>query len=91
MNIYIGIIEIRLQNIGSKSEGNYVYLLSEDFEYELFRKGASNCNDDYFTEFNNKNVIVEGEAVREKWIAIHSITLIIENTDNNENNSISED
>ena len=73
----IGIIWIRNITGGSKSDGNKTYFIDEEFNhYQLYRKGVFEINDTFFDNFNLKNVEVNGEIQKEKWIMVDSIELI---------------
>ena len=56
----MGVVAIRLCNEGSRSEGRFAYLVSEDREWELTREGGVPFNDPYYEPFDGLNVIVKG-------------------------------
>lgn len=60
MDIFIGVLAIRLCNEGSRSEGRFAYLVSEDREWELTREGGVPFNDSYYEPFDGMNVIIKG-------------------------------
>ena len=58
---YTGIIQIRLDNVGSKNEGRFAHLVTESGEdYLLYRQDVYPADDPYFTEYDNQTVEVEG-------------------------------
>ena len=54
MERYQGVILIRLQNAGSKSEGHYAFLVRDDdmSVVKLCREGAVPADDPYFVPFD---------------------------------------
>lgn len=72
---YIGLVVIRKCFEGSKSEGYYVFLDTEQAEYRLFRKNAPSMNDVFFQPFDGKRVKVEG-TVTDYWLSVKKITEI---------------
>lgn len=62
MERYQGVILIRLQNAGSKSEGHYAFLVRDDdmSVVKLCREGAVPADDPYFVPFDRQEVVVTG-------------------------------
>ena len=56
MERYQGVILIRLQNAGSKSEGHYAFLVRDDdmSVVKLCREGAVPADDPYFVPFDRQ-------------------------------------
>lgn len=75
MESYTGVILVKQQNVGSKSEGFYTYLVSErmDTIYRLYRKDVYSANDSYLMSFDRKDVSVYGEVQQETWLMVESI------------------
>ena len=75
METYKGVVLVKKQNIGSKSEGFYAFLVSEhmDAVYRLCRKDVFNVNDEYLMAFDRKDVNVVGEIQHEKWLMVDTI------------------
>jgi len=64
---------IKLENVGSKSEGMQAYLQTENGTYILYRKGFLSINDSFFKPFNGKNVSVSGELQKDKYIMVKDV------------------
>jgi hypothetical protein len=60
MDIFRGVVAIRLCNEGSRSEGRFAYLCCEDGGWELTREGGVPFNDPYYEPFDGLDVEVEG-------------------------------
>ena len=75
---YSGIIVVRKEFEGSKSEGNYTYLNTGETEYRLFRRDAFPVNDGFFHPFEGKKVEVEG-TVTDYWLSVEKIAEVPEN------------
>lgn len=62
MERYQGVILIRFQNAGSKSEGHYAFLVRDDdmSVVKLCREGAAPVDDPYFGPFDRQEVVVTG-------------------------------
>lgn len=100
--VYNGIVNIRKEFEGSKSEGNYTFLNTGQVEYRLFRMEVHPADDDFFLPFEGKKVEVEG-IVTDDWLSVEKISevlednIAIENTMDNgtendiENNTYSEE
>jgi len=70
-----GKLKYDMQGSGSKSEGYVAYLeLPDESKYKLYRKGVYEINDEYFKEFNNKEVVVDGE-IQKNFILVKNIKL----------------
>lgn len=90
MERFEGTIEIRLCNVGSRSEGRYAYLVMEDAELTVSRAMEDSYDVPYFEQFSGKKVIVYG-TIDHGWLLVDTITEIPEKTgdenilaDNNE-------
>ena len=72
----IGIVHIRHLGIGSKSEGDYAcFTLPTGKEYILYREGVYHASDDYFTQFDDKKVVVEGIIEEHThYVCVQSVT-----------------
>ena len=75
MDSISGVITVKKENIGSKSEGCYSYLVSDSMDtiYRLYRKDVYDANDSYLMEFNRKEVRVYGEIQQENWLMVEKI------------------
>ena len=80
MESYTGVILVKNQNTGSKSEGYYAYLVSEGMDaiYQLYREGVYSANDSYLMSFDRKNVKIYGEVQQETWLMVDSIEELAE-------------
>lgn len=67
--------------VGSKSEGRYVYLQTNEQEYHLFREGIHPAGDDFFLPFDGMIADVNGEE-ENTWIAAKSITVWCDESNN---------
>lgn len=75
---YIGKVEIRTLSLGSKSDGEYGYLVCDDgTEYSLCREGVLEMNDPEIIALGGKNVEIEGEATGE-WLIINDVVVLDE-------------
>lgn len=83
--VYSGIIVIKKEFEGSKSEGNCAYLNTGETEYRLFRMGAFSVNDDFFYPFEGKKVEIEG-TVTDNWLSVEKISGLPENNVDAEEN-----
>ena len=68
-----GKLVLKLEGVGSKSEGVRAYLETKDGKYNLYRKGTYEIGDPYFKQFENKNVIVFGELQKGTFIMVEKI------------------
>lgn len=68
-------VHIRRMAVGSKSEGDYAcFVLPAGEEYRLYREGIYPADDDYFKEFNDKEVVVVGTVEeRTHYICVQSV------------------
>jgi hypothetical protein len=66
---------VKKQNIGSKSEGFYTFLISEQMDaiYRLYQKDVFNMNDESLMSFDRKDVKIIGEIQQDKWLMVNSI------------------
>lgn len=72
--LFVGIIILKHELPGSKSEGVFAYLQAEEEKmYRLYRPEVYPINDSFFYPFENEWVEVEGELERENFIAIEWI------------------
>lgn len=76
MNTYKGQINIRLMNKGSKSEGEYAFLQTDQAEYRLIQDGENLINVTEFLEFNGKEVVVEGSVIDNRWLLVDKVYLL---------------
>lgn len=60
MDIFKGIIEIRLCNEGSRSEGRFAYLCGEEREWQLTREGGVPIDDPYYEAWDGHTVEISG-------------------------------
>ncbi len=72
MEIFKGVVQIRLCNEGSRSEGHYAFLVTEECEWRLSRNGGLPFDDPYYTPFDGKSVAIEGES-RDKYLIVANI------------------
>ena len=70
-----GKLVLKLEGVGSKSEGVRAYLETKDGKYKLYRKGTYGIGDPYFKQFENKNVIVFGELQKGTFIMVEKIEI----------------
>jgi hypothetical protein len=70
-----GKLVLKLEGVGSKSEGVRAYLETKDGKYKLYRKGTYAIGDPYFKQFENKNVIVFGELQKGTFIMVEKIEI----------------
>ena len=86
MERYQGVILIRLQNAGSKSEGHYAFLVRDDdmSVVKLCREGAVPADDPYFVPFDRQEVVVTGTMSHE--IAANETEEISADSETEENN-----
>lgn len=70
-----GKLVLKLEGVGSKSEGARAYLETKDGKYKLYRKGTYEIGDPYFKQFENKNVIVFGELQKGTFIMVEKIEI----------------
>ena len=74
MEQYQGIILIRLQNVGSKSEGRYAYLVRDDdmSAVKLCREGVPPVDDPYFAPFDRQEAVVTGH-MSHGWLIAEAV------------------
>ena len=74
MERYQGVILIRLQNAGSKSEGHYAFLVRDDdmSVVKLCREGAVPADDPYFVPFDRQEVVVTG-TMSHGWLVASAV------------------
>lgn len=77
MEKFTGILSIRLQNQGSKSEGRYALLLCEEqpAPIRLCREGQPSHDDLYFEPFDGREVIVTGHMSHD-WLIVEAIEAV---------------
>lgn len=74
MDTYTGHIEYKLAGQGSKSEGFMTYLITPSGEsYRLYRKGTFDINDNFFKQFDQQEVEVNGELEDTGFICTTSV------------------
>lgn len=63
MSIVNGIMEYRLRDVGSKSEGKVAVLICDNGkEYTLYRPGMLPVEDEFFVSYQGLPIEVEGKA-----------------------------
>ena len=63
MSIVNGIMEYRLRDVGSKSEGRVAVLICDNGkEYTLYRPGMLPVEDEFFVPYQGLPIEVEGKA-----------------------------
>ena len=72
MERFKGVVEIRLCNEGSRSEGRYAYLLGEEREWQLTRKEGVPFDDPYYEVWEGHSVVIEGSESGE-YLVVESI------------------
>lgn len=84
MERYQGVILVRLKNVGTKSEGQYAYLVCDDDmnAIRLCREGQPPFNDPYFVAFDRQETIVSGRMSHE-WLIVDAVEVINRETENN--------
>jgi hypothetical protein len=77
MEHYKGIILVRLQNVGSKSEGRYAYLVRDDDmnAIKLCRQGQPPYDDPFFEQFDKREVDVVGQMSHD-WLIVSAVDVI---------------
>lgn len=74
MDTYTGHIEYKLTGKESKSEGFAANLITSDgMSYRLYRKGAFEINDNFFKQFDQQEVEVNGELEDTGFICVASV------------------
>lgn len=74
MDTYTGHIEYKLTGQESKSEGFTTCLInSAGTSYKLYRKGAFEINDDFFKQFDQQEVEINGELENTGFICVASV------------------
>ncbi|MFI3277308.1 MAG: hypothetical protein SNH13_05135 [Rikenellaceae bacterium] len=74
-----GVVELRLCNVGTKSEGTYAYLnCDEGVSYILYREGEWEVNDSYFVDYAGKECVVEGQIDGSKYLCVSSIAELVQ-------------
>lgn len=69
-----GIIKIEERTNGSKSQGAVAIITTGDGkEYILYRSEMLPENDPFFTQFNNQNVVINGETETSGYICVASV------------------
>ena len=70
-----GKIEIRRLNAGSKSDGDYAYLLCAESgdKFRLYREGVYPANDSTLVQLAGHTVAVEGTVQSGEWIMVDKI------------------
>lgn len=73
MDRFRGILQIRLCNPQSRSEGRFAFLVTGDDELELCREGGLPMNDPYYEPYEMKHVEIEG-TISHGALIVESIT-----------------
>lgn len=90
MERYEGVILIRLQNAGSKSEGHYAFLVRDDdmSVLKLCREGVPPADDPFFTVYDRLEVVVTGR-MSHGWLVADAVEAA-ENAENRDNGETAE-
>lgn len=74
MERYRGVILVRQQNAGSKSEGRYAFLVRDDdmSVVKLCREGAEPVDDPYFEPFDRQETVVTGR-MSHGWLIAEAV------------------
>lgn len=74
MECYTGVILIRLQNAGSKSEGRYAFLVRDDdmSVLKLCREGVPPADDPFFVPYDRQEAVVTGR-VSHGWLVADAV------------------
>ena len=74
MERYEGVILVRLQNAGSKSEGRYAFLVRDDdmSVLKLCRGGVPPADDPFFAAYDRQEVVVTGR-VSHGWLVADAV------------------
>lgn len=72
MKEYKGKIELRIENVGTKSEGCYAYLEHAEGELQLCREGQYPVNDPYFEPYKGAEVVISGTESH-GWLIVETI------------------
>ncbi len=74
MKEYKGKIDLRIENVGAKSEGCYAFLeCTEGESLQLCREGQYPVNDPYFEPYNGAEVVISGTESH-GWLIVETIT-----------------
>ena len=74
MERYEGVILVRLQNAGSKSEGRYAFLVRDDdmSVLKLCREGVPPADDPFFAAYDRQEVVVTG-CMSHGWLVASAV------------------
>ena len=74
MERYEGVILVRLQNAGSKSEGRYAFLVRDDdmSALKLCREGVPPADDPFFVAYDRQEVVVTGR-MSHGWLVASAV------------------
>lgn len=74
MERYEGVILVRLQNAGSKSEGRYAFLVRDDdmSVLKLCRGGVPPADDPFFAAYDRQEVVVTG-CMSHGWLVADAV------------------
>lgn len=77
MERYRGVILVRQQNAGSKSEGRYAFLVRDDdmSVVKLCREGAAPVDDPYFEPFDRQQTVVTGH-MSHGWLIAEAVEAV---------------
>lgn len=71
-----GIIEVRRQNIGSRSEGNFTFLKTEDGrKFTLYRSEIIPQGDAFLQSFDGQTIDVDGDAEPNGYFRVSALRL----------------
>lgn len=82
MERYEGVILIRLQNAGSKSEGRYAFLVRDgDMSVlKLCREGVPPADDPFFAAYDRSEVVVTGH-MSHGWLVADTVEAAVHTED----------
>lgn len=82
MERYEGVILIRLQNVGSKSEGRYAFLVRDDdmSVLKLCREGVPPADDPFFESYDRREVVVTGR-MSHGWLVASEVEASVRTED----------
>lgn len=82
MERYEGVILIRLQNAGSKSEGRYAFLVRDDdmSVQKLCREGVPPADDPFFAAYDRQEVVVTGR-MSHGWLVADRVEAAVHTDD----------
>lgn len=76
MDDYQGILGYRLNHVGTRSEGMYAFLVTDEGrELPLCREGAAPFNDTFFEQFDGQRVRISA-TVDHGWLVVDSVETV---------------